>query len=70
MRSVKRRFRDFEGAVIDAESDHTVDGESVVELPEECEGKVVIGCVADNMRLPFVGEYFDAYVANLSLMLV
>ena len=56
--------------MIDAESDHTVDGDSVVELPEECEGKVVIGCVADNMRLPFVGEYFDAYVANLSLMLV
>ena len=31
---------------------------------------MVIGCVADNMRLPFPSNYFDAYIANLSLMLV
>ena len=39
-------------------------------MPAKVEGKKVIGCVADNMRLPFPTSYFDAYIANLSLMLV
>ncbi len=32
--------------------------------------KLVYGCVADNMRLPFADGVFEAYVSNLSLMIV
>lgn len=32
--------------------------------------KLVYGCIADNMRLPFADGTFDAYIASLSLMLV
>ena len=32
--------------------------------------KLVYGCIADNMRLPFADNFFEAYVANLSLMIV
>ena len=31
--------------------------------------KLVYGCVADNMRLPFADSTFEAYVSNLSLMI-
>ena len=30
--------------------------------------KLVYGCLADNMRLPFADNYFEAYVSSLSLM--
>lgn len=32
--------------------------------------KVVKGCIADNMRLPFDSGFFDCYISNLSLMIV
>ena len=32
--------------------------------------KLVFGCMADNMRLPFANEAFEAYVSNLSLQIV
>jgi len=32
--------------------------------------KLVYGCIADNMRLPFADGVFEAYVSNLSLMIV
>ena len=32
--------------------------------------KLVYGCVADNMRLPFADCTFEAYISNLSLMIV
>ena len=32
--------------------------------------KLVFGCLADNMRLPFADGAFEAYISNLSLMIV
>ena len=32
--------------------------------------KRVFGCIADNMRLPFQDGVFEAYISNLSLMIV
>lgn len=32
--------------------------------------KLVYGCMADNMRLPFEDNTFEAYISNLSLMIV
>ena len=32
--------------------------------------KLAFGCIADNMRLPFEDSTFEAYVSNLSLMIV
>ena len=32
--------------------------------------KLAYGCIADNMRLPFADNCFEAYISNLSLMLV
>ena len=32
--------------------------------------KLAFGCIADNMRLPFTDNTFEAYVSNLSLMIV
>ena len=32
--------------------------------------KLVYACLADNMRLPFEDNVFEAYVSNLSLMIV
>ena len=32
--------------------------------------KLVFGCLADNMRLPFADNVFEAYISNLSLMIV
>ena len=32
--------------------------------------KLVLGCMADNMRLPFADNSFEAYISNLSLMIV
>ena len=32
--------------------------------------KFVFGCQANNEKLPFGDGYFDAYIANLSLMIV
>lgn len=37
---------------------------------EEGESKLVFGCIADNMRLPFPDQHFDCYISNLSLMIV
>lgn len=31
--------------------------------------KLVVGCLADNMCLPFADSIFEAYVSNLSLMI-
>jgi len=31
---------------------------------------MVLGFLADNMRLPFADEMFEAYISNLSLMIV
>ena len=32
--------------------------------------KLAFGCIADNMRLPFADNTFEAYISNLSLMIV
>ena len=32
--------------------------------------KLVFGCMADNMRLPFADNSFEAYISSLSLMIV
>ena len=32
--------------------------------------KLAFGCIADNLRLPFEDATFEAYVSNLSLMIV
>ena len=32
--------------------------------------KFVFGCQANNEKLPFADGYFDAYISNLSLMIV
>lgn len=51
--------------------DHTLDIEKVLE--EEKVGdtdRFLFGCQADNQSLPFTDCSFDAYLANLSLMLV
>merc|ERR1711957_277728 len=56
---------------ISTEVDHTESSDSQCEgLNEEFDGKRVIGCVVDNMRLPFESNFFDGYVSNLSMMIV
>jgi len=32
--------------------------------------RLVIGCIADNCRLPFADSSFDCYISNLSMMIV
>ena len=51
--------------------DFVADSSLRPELPEpKPDEKVVFGCMADNMRLPFADASFDCYIANLSLMIV
>ena len=42
------------------------------QIVDECKPfkRLVYGCLADNMRLPFADNTFEAYVSNLSLMIV
>lgn len=51
------------------QSDWRVDLDSVIAQNKPFE-KLVFGCVADNMKLPFADNCFEAYVSNLSLMIV
>jgi len=53
------------------EVDHTKSTDSRCEgLDQPIERKRVVGCIADNMRLPFDDSSFNAYVSNLSCMIV
>ena len=53
------------------ETDYVTEKEKIVTPlgPDEDKSHVFV-CLADNMRLPFPDNYFDCYVANLSLMIV
>ena len=56
---------------MDTETDYVNNTEGLVLIKdEEPKGKSVFGCQADNCRLPFPDEVFDAYVSNLSMMIV
>ena len=61
-------------AIIDNETDYVVAKKghkmNVDEQVGSIENRAVFGCIADNMNLPFPDQYFGAYVANLSLMIV
>mmetsp|Transcript_10704 Transcript_10704/g.13334 ORF Transcript_10704/g.13334 Transcript_10704/m.13334 type:complete len:114 (+) Transcript_10704:223-564(+) len=66
-------------AIIDTETDYAdptnsdrVDLESVINA-QKSDGfsdRLVLGFLADNMRLPFADGVFEAYISNLSLMIV
>ena len=62
--------------IIDAETDYTAT-ENTAQIDLEAirqqnapYNKLVYGCIADNMRLPFPDATFEAYISNLSLMIV
>ena len=61
--------------VMDSETDYTDQSESkMLDLNKIIQDqgqfkKLVVGCMADNMCLPFHDSTFEAYVANLSLMI-
>ena len=71
-------FTKLEGnkVIIDAQTDYAdVANEDRVDLERVINengpyNKLVYGCVADNMRLPFADSTFEAYISNLSLMTV
>ena len=62
--------------VMDTESDYAnTENNDRVDLDKVIQenapfSKLAFGCVADNMRLPFADNVFEAYVSNLSLMIV
>ena len=62
--------------MIDTETDYAnPDNSDIIDLNQVIASqgdydKFVFGCLADNMRLPFADGTFNAYVSNLSLMLV
>ena len=60
---------DLENDYANTEVTSRVDLEKIIEENQPFD-KFVFGCLADNMRLPFEDNLFEAYVANLSLMLV
>jgi len=77
---MKRRYDNSEYSKLegnhfkfDIESDFVGDENLTVDpstlVPADA-SRFVYGCMADNMRLPFPSEFFEAYVSNLSLMLV
>ena len=56
---------------VDLETDFINSNEATVAPKlEEGDDRLVFGCVADNMRLPFPDGHFDCYISNLSLMIV
>jgi ubiquinone/menaquinone biosynthesis C-methylase UbiE len=56
---------------VDLETDYINSNEATVDPRfEPGDERLVFGCVADNMRLPFPDEHFDCYISNLSLMIV
>lgn len=72
-RYAQSEFLKIEGNTVHV--DHLTDFVNSNELfvwPALGEGNIrkVIGCVADNMRLPFPDQHFDCYISNLSLMIV
>ena len=60
---------------IDSETDYTDQSErKMLDLNKIIQEqgqfkRLVVGCMADNMCLPFHDSTFEAYVANLSLMI-
>ena len=63
-------------AFIDCSTDYAsvdntdrVDLEAIIEANSPSK-RLVYGCLADNMRLPFHDNVFEAYISNLSLMIV
>lgn len=60
---------DVENDYADPSNDTRVDLETVFSENSTAD-KRVFGCIADNMRLPFNDATFEAYVSNLSLMIV
>ena len=57
-------------AQIDTKTDY-VNDESKTCAPEIGDHqKLVVGCRANNERLPFPDQWFDCYISNLSLMIV
>ena len=60
---------DTETDYANLQSDSRVDLESVMEQNKPFD-KLVYGCLADNMKLPFADNTFEAYISNLSLMIV
>ena len=73
----KSDYNDCKGCkhVIDAETDYTDQSTSnrldldKIQAEQGQFNKLGIGCMADNMCLPFEDVAFDAYVSNLSLMI-
>ena len=71
-------FTQMEGnkVIMDTETDFAnVENEDRVDLNKimsenSSYKKLVYGCLADNMRLPFADNVFEAYISNLSLMIV
>ena len=71
-------FRKLEGnkVIIDSETDYAnLENQDKVDIERVMSentpyNKLVYGCVADNMRLPFADCTFEAYISNLSLMIV
>ena len=78
VRKMKQRYETFVKpelmeVQIDASTDYPGNSSLVVDeatLIGNSSSKRVYGCVADNMRLPFPSDFFEAYISNLSLMLV
>ena len=60
---------DTETDYANLQSDQRVDLDSIIAQSKPFD-KLVYGCLADNMKLPFADNSFEAYISNLSLMIV
>ena len=60
---------DSETDFANLESENRVDLDRIISENSPY-NKLVYGCLADNMRLPFEDNVFEAYISNLSLMIV
>jgi len=69
----KSEFKDLPNclAKIDASTDYVSDSTKINDLSEAAsDQRLVLGCIADNCRLPFEDSSFDCYISNLSMMIV
>ena len=69
----KSEYKNFANSTfeIDATTNYVDNKDLVWKGPKaEPKGRHVQGCLADNMRLPFESDFFDVYIAVMSLMLV
>lgn len=56
---------------VDLDTDYVANEKAMAVLPKPSDKeRMVFGCMADNMRLPFEDQSFDCYISNLSMMIV